>query len=256
MNTINWIGLATFVRREVERVWRIRIQTVAAPLISASLFIFIFGFVLGRKIELINGVSYMAFVFPGILTMTILQSAFEHTSSAVYFGRWIKSIHEMLVSPFSYVEMVVGFAGSAVVRALLIGSLVLGIGVLFGAVTISHPFLFVAVAVGVAAIFALLGMLVGLWADGFEQLGILNTFLISPLTMLGGMFYSIAFLPDTLRAVTVANPFFYFIDMMRYVTIGVSESNLAIGAALMLALILGLGVLVVHLFRVGWRIRE
>lgn len=256
MNDINWIGLVTFVRREVERVWRIRIQTVAAPLISASLFIFIFGFVLGRKIELINGVSYMAFVFPGILTMTILQSAFEHTSSAVYFGRWIKSIHEMLVSPFSYVEMVVGFAGSAVVRALLIGSLVLGIGVLFGAVTITHPLLFLLVTAGVAAIFALLGMLVGLWADGFEQLGILNTFLISPLTMLGGMFYSIALLPEPLKLVTLANPFFYVIDLMRYVTIGVSESNLVLGTSMVIGLVLGLGVLVVHLFRMGWRIRD
>ncbi len=256
MNSINWIGLGTFVRREVERVWRIRIQTVAAPLISASLFIFIFGFVLGRKIELINGVSYMAFVFPGILTMTILQSAFEHTASAVYFGRWVKSIHEMLVAPFSYVEMVVGFAGSAVVRALLIGSLVLGIGVLFGAVTIAHPLLFILTTVGIAAIFALAGMLVGLWADGFEQLGILNTFLISPLTMLGGMFYSIALLPEGLRVVTLANPFFYLIDMMRYVTIGVSESNLLIGSAMITGLVLGLGGLVIHLFRKGWRIRE
>lgn len=256
MNSINWIGLGTFVRREVERVWRIRIQTVAAPLISASLFIFIFGFVLGRKIELINGVSYMAFVFPGILTMTILQSAFEHTASAVYFGRWVKSIHEMLVAPFSYVEMVVGFAGSAVVRALLIGSLVLGIGVLFGAVTIAHPLLFILTTVGIAAIFALAGMLVGLWADGFEQLGILNTFLISPLTMLGGMFYSIALLPEGLRVVTLANPFFYLIDMMRYVTIGVSESNLFIGSAMIIGLVLGLGGLVIHLFRKGWRIRE
>lgn len=253
---INWIGLHTFVRREIERVLRIKVQTFAAPLISATLFIFIFGFVLGQKIDLIAGVPYMAFVFPGILTMNMLMASFEHTASAVYFGRWIKSIHEILVSPFSYIEMVVGYVGSAVMRSVLIGVGILAIGVLFGAVTIMHPLLFILVAVGISTIFALVGILVGLWANGFEQLGILNTFVISPLTMLGGMFYSIALLPDVLRNVTLANPFFYLIDMMRAVTIGIHESNLALGAVLILGLIIGLGLLVVHLFRIGWRIRD
>src|SRR3989338_2571750 len=139
---INWIGLYTLIRREIERILRVKVQTIAAPLISASLFIFIFGFVLGSKIDLIAGVPYMKFVFPGILTMNILASAFEHTASAIYFGRWIKSIHEVLVAPFSYFEMVIGYVGSAVVRALMIGSGIVIIGLIFGAVQIMHPFLF------------------------------------------------------------------------------------------------------------------
>lgn len=256
MKNINWIGLYTFMRREFERIMRIAIQTIAAPLISATLFVFIFGFVLGQKIELIAGVPYMQFVFPGILTMSVLTSAFEHTSSAIYFGRWVRSIHELLVSPFSYFEMLVGFVGSAVLRSLLIGSLVLVIGLLFGAVTIAQPILFIAYVVGIAVIFALLGILVGLWANGFEQLGLLNVFLISPLTMLGGMFYSIKFLPDTLQLVTILNPFFYLIDSMRFATIGVHEGSLFIGTTLIIGLIVVLGGLVLHLFRSGWRIRE
>lgn len=253
---MNWVGLGTFIRREMERVLRVKVQTFGAPLISATLFIFIFGFVLGQRIELIAGVSYMAFVFPGILAMNILSSAFEHTSSSMYFGRWVKSIHEVLVAPFSYIEMLLGFVLSAVIRALFIGSAILVIGILFGAVTITHPFLFILVVAALATIFALVGILVGLWADGFEQLGILNVFIITPLSFLGGMFYSIEFLPEPIKTITLANPFFYFIDMMRYVTIGINESNLMVGTAMFIGLIVALSLLVLHLFKTGWRIRD
>lgn len=256
MKFINWIGLYTFIRREMERILRVKVQTFAAPLISAFLFIFIFGFVLGQKIDLISGVSYMAFVFPGILAMNVLTSAFEHTASAVYFGRWVKSIHEMLVAPFSYFEMLLGLVLSATLRALTIGVGVLIIGLLFGAVTITHPFLFIGVVVAIAIIFSLVGILVGLWANGFEQLGVLNVFVITPLSFLGGMFYSISLLPDAARLITLFNPFFYFIDMMRFATVGIHESNLLIGGGVMIGLIVGLSFLVLHLFRIGWRIRE
>src|SRR3989344_3739759 len=215
MNGMNWIGLYTFIRREVERIFRIMVQTFAAPLISAFLFIFIFGFVLGQKIDLIAGVPYMAFVFQGILVMNMLSAAFEHTSSAVYFGRWIRSIHELLVAPFSYFEMVLGFVASAVLRSLMIGTGVLLIGLLFGAVHITHPFLFIGYGVAIAVIFALVGILVGLCANGFEQLGILSTFIILPLSFLGGMFYSISLLPEVVQTITRFNPFFYLIDSMR-----------------------------------------
>ena len=217
---LNKIGLYTLVRREIERILRIKVQAFGAPLISATLFIFIFGFVLGRKIDLIAGISYMQFVFPGILVMNIISSAFEHTSSAVFFGRWIRSIEEMLVAPFSYIEMILGYVLSAVIRALLIGTGILIIGLLFGAVQITNIPLFILYAVLISTIFALVGILVGLWAKGFEQLGLLNTFVIMPLSFLGGMFYSIEFLPPAIRTITIFNPFFYFIDSMRYATLG------------------------------------
>ncbi len=256
MSGMNWIGLWTFLRREYERITRIKVQTFGAPLISAFLFIFIFGFVLGRKIDLIAGIPYMQFVFPGILTMSVLSAAFEHTSSIIYFGRWLRTIDEMLVSPFSYIEMVIGFVGSAVLRALTIGAGVLVIGLLFGAVQVSNIWLFLLVAGAVAAIFALVGILVGLWANSFEQLGILNTFIIMPLSMLGGMFYSINLLPETIQTITLFNPFFYFIDSMRFATLGYHESNLLIASLLIGGLVLGLGALVVYLFHKGWRIRH
>jgi len=252
---MNIIGLKTLIRREIERILRISVQTFGAPLISAFLFIFIFGSVLGKKIDLIVGIPYLQFVFPGILIMNMLSSAFEHTASSVYFGTWIRSIEEMLVAPFSYIEMVLGYVIAAVLRSLLIGIGILIIGTLFGAVQITSIPLFILYAVGIATIFALLGILVGLWAKSFEQLGMLNTFIIMPLTFLGGMFYSIELLPETIKTITIYNPFFYFIDGMRYATLGFSESNLMVGALLIIGLIVVLGGLVLHLFKVGWRIR-
>lgn len=251
----NAIGLYSLVRREIERILRVKVQTFGAPLISAFLFIFIFGFVLGRKIDLIAGIPYIEFVFPGILIMNILSSAFEHCASAVFFGTWIRSIEEMLVAPFSYIEMVLGYVLSAIIRSLLIGSGILVIGLLFGAVTIAHPLLFFVYVIGIATIFALLGILVGLWAKSFEQLGMLNTFVIMPLTFLGGMFYSIELLPDVVKTITIYNPFFYFIDAIRYATIDFSESNLLVGGIIIGGLVVVLGGLVLHLFRIGWRIR-
>lgn len=256
MNGINYIGIYTFIRREIERTLRIAIQTIGAPLVSAFLFVFIFGFILGQRIDLIAGVPYMQFVFPGILTMSILSSAFEHTSSTVYFGRWVRNIHEILVAPFSYIEIVIGYVVSAVIRALVIGSGVLVIGLIFKAVTITHPIIFILSIIGIAIIFALLGILVGLWAKGFEQLGLLNIFVVTPLSFLGGMFYSIEFLPDIIATITRLNPFFYFIDTMRYATIGISESNLFIASFLFIAFIFIFGILVLHLFKIGWKIRE
>lgn len=256
MQGINWIGIYTFIRREVERVFRIVIQTLIAPLISATLFIFIFGFVLGRRIELVGGVPYMQFVFPGILVMNILSSAFEHSASAMYFQRWIKSIHELLVAPFSYLEMVFSFVSSAVARALVVGTGVLVIGLLFGAVQVENIGLFLLLSVAIAAIFSMLGILVGLWAKGFEQLGLLSTFVIMPLSFLGGMFYSVELLPEAVQSIVYFNPFFYFIDAMRYATLGFHESNLLIGTILIVGLVVGLGALVTYLFKIGWRIRE
>lgn len=253
---MNWIGLYTLMRKEVERVMRVAIQTIFSPLISASLYIFIFGFVVGSRIDLIAGVQYITFVFPGILMMNIIGSSFEHTASSVYMGRFLKSIEEMLVAPFSHIEMVLGFVLSAVVRATIVSLGILGIGMLFGAVGIHNIWLFLFYAVSVSTIFALVGMIVGLWAKSFEQFSLLNIFVIMPFSFLGGVFYSVTMLPENVQIIAHANPFFYFIDGIRYAMIGINESNSTLGLILILGLIAGLGTLVVHLFKIGWRIRN
>jgi ABC-2 type transport system permease protein len=252
---INWIGLYTMLRREVRRTFRVSIQTLVAPAISAALYIFIFGTVIGSRIQDFNGVPYIEFVFPGVLMLSIVNASFGSASSSLYFMRFTKGIEEILMTPFSYLEMLVGFVGAAIVRALMVSGIILFVGLLFGAVTLQSPIAFVLYAVAIAAIFAMLGILVALWAEGFEQLQILNTFVITPLTYLGGIFYSITFLPELAQSITRANPFFYFVDGIRSAMIGLNEANTVIGAWIILGLVVFLASLVIYLFRMGWRIR-
>jgi ABC-2 type transport system permease protein len=252
---MNWIGLYTFIRREIMRMLRVVVQTLISPLISATLYIFVFGSVIGTRIDAIHGQPYITFVFPGILMLNVIMSSFSHSSSSVYFGRFIKSIEEILISPFSYFEIVFGYAFSAVLRSVVVAAGIVCVGLVFGAVTLQHPLLFIFYIASVATIFALVGMLVGLWANGFEQLSILSTFFITPFTYLGGIFYSLSMLPPAAQSVTKLNPFFYFIDGIRGSMIGIHEADWRIGLAVILGLILALGTIVIQLFRIGWRIR-
>lgn len=252
---VNWIGLGTFIRREIYRMFRVGIQTILTPLISALLYIFIFGHVVGRRIENVAGVAYIDFVLPGILMMSVISSAFAHSSSSVYFKRFIRQIEELLVAPFSHLEMVIGFVAGGVFRAIIVGLGVYILAIFFSASNMEHLGLFVLYILAIAMIFSLLGILVGLWAQSFEQLNILNTFVIMPFTFLGGVFYSVKMLPETLQTVSLFNPFFYFIDGIRYSMIGVSESNMAVGWAVIMVLLIAFWSLVVGLFKRGWRLR-
>ena len=253
---INWIGLYTMFRREVERTFRVVIQTLVAPVISATLYLFIFGTVIGSRIDDFAGVPFTSFVFPGILMLSIINASFSSASSSLYFMRFTRGIEEILIAPFSYFEMLVGFVGSAVVRALIVAGLILLTGVLFGAVSLVSPVGFVLYIAAIAAIFALLGIVVALWAESFEQLQVLNTFVITPLTYLGGIFYSITFLPEVAAAITRLNPFFYFADGVRSSMIGYSEANTTVGLLIILGLLVGLTTLVTQLFNRGWKIRS
>ncbi len=254
---MNWIGLYTMFRREVQRTLRVVVQTLIAPVVSAALYLFIFGTVIGTKIEdFADGVSYVSFVFPGVLMLSIINASFSSASSALYFMRFTRGIEEMLIAPFSYFEMLVGFVGSAVTRALMVAFLILGVGLIFGAVSLVNPLGFVFYVACISAIFAMLGIIVALWAESFEQLTVLNTFVITPLTYLGGIFYSITFLPDLAATITRFNPFFYFADGVRSSMIGYSEANSVVGLIIILGLVLGLGILLTQLFKRGWKIRS
>lgn len=253
---MNWIGLLTMIRRELQRMFRIPGQTILSPLVSATLYIFIFGYVIGQGIQDIGGVPYLTFVFLGILMLNIISSSFAHTSSAVYFARFIKSIEELLVSPLSYLEIVAGYVIGGIVRALVVAFGVLAVGMAFGAVTLVSFWGFVFYVVAIAIIFALLGIFVGLWAKGFEQLSAINIFVITPLSYLGGIFYSVHMLPETVQTLTYSNPFFYFVDGIRGSMIGINEANTEAGLVMILVLVVAIGWVVERLFRTGWRIRE
>ncbi len=256
MKTINWIGLYTMIRREVERTMRVKVQTLVSPVMSATLYIFIFGHVIGTKIESIVGVPYITFVFPGILMLSVINAAFASSSSTLYFARFIHSIDELLVAPFSYLEMIFGFMLGSMMRGVMVAALIMGVGLLFDAVTLTDPLWFLFYIVAISGIFSLFGMLVALWSQGFEQLSSFNTFVITPLTYLGGIFYSITMLPPLAQTLTVLNPFFYFVDGIRSSMIGVHEANALVGLSLTMGPLVILATIVFQIFKRGWRIRS
>jgi len=253
---MNFIGVAAFIERETKRMLRVGVQVVFAPWVSALLYILIFGKIVGVRIGDIAGAPYIDFVVPGLLMMNIMQAAFGHASSALYFNRFLGNIHEIITAPFSYLEIIIGFLISSVIRVLVIGGGVYAIALVFTVTTIEHFWLFLFYVLSTSIIFALAGLLVGLWAEHFEHLAIPTTFIITPLTFLGGLFNSIHMLPERLQIFARLNPFFYFIDGLRYSMIGVSESNRVLGIFLILSLIFSLGSWVLVLFKNGYKIRN
>lgn len=252
---MNWIGLETLIRQEIQRFLRVSVQTIVTPLISAVLFIFVFGSILGSRINTIEGIKYIQFVLPGILMMNVLTAAFTHSSSSVYFQRFVRNIEEMLVAPLSHAEMILGYLIGAVSRAVIIGLGILSIGLLFNAVSMYNFPLFLFYIIGVSIIFGLLGIIVGLAANNFEQLSLPGTFILMPLSFIGGMFNSVSMLPASLQPFAYLNPLFYFIDGVRYSMIGFSETNIYVGVAIIIISSLILFTVVWRLFSIGWKLR-
>lgn len=249
------IRLYTFTRREVERFLRVPIQTLVSPWISGALYITIFGYIIGQHINLMGDVRYIDFVFPGIVMMNIINAAIGQTSFSLYFQRFSRSIDEMLTAPLSYTEMIVGYIVGAVLRAVCISAGLFGLAVFFTRANIDHVGLFFFYIVIVSAMFGLLGLIVALWSEKFEHLSILQIFVITPLTYFGGIFNSIEMLPAPLQIAARFNPFFYMIDSLRYSMISFSESNLLWGGIGLTVTTCILFAAVVHLFRIGYKVR-
>ncbi|HEY2068587.1 MAG TPA: ABC transporter permease [Rhizomicrobium sp.] len=256
--TINWIGLWTIIRREWSRVMRVPIQAFLAPWISALLFIFIFGYVVGGRMPATQGHKYIQFVLPGVLMLNVVNAAFLQSTSQIYFQRFLRYIEETLVSPLSYVEMIVGSIAMTIVRAVVTSLGILVIGLLFGATQVSNIAEFLFWIIGVAVIFGLLGIIVGLWAKNFEQLTMLNVFFITPLSMVGGVFNTVSMLPGWLKWIAWANPFFYFVNGLRHSMIGFADGAdvVPIGVGVTLGLMVVMGLTVWRLFSVGYGLRE
>ncbi len=253
---INWIGMYAIVRREVTDSMRHPTQAVLAPWISALIFIFVFGYVLGNRMPHIAGRPYLVFLMPGIVMMDVVTVAFTQASADLYFARFQRYVQEMLISPLSYFEMMAGSLGVAVLRSIVTAAGILVMGAAFGGLTIVDIPAFIFWIVTVSVIFGLLGLVVGLWADNFEQLGALPIFLISPLSMVGGVFNTVAMLPPWLRFLAYANPFFYFINGLRGAMIGFHEGPPLLGVSLTLLFLVALAALVWRLFATGWGLRE
>jgi ABC-2 type transport system permease protein len=244
------------MRREFSRVMRVPIQAFLAPWISALMFIFIFGYVVGTRMPKTQGHSYIEFVLPGVLMLNIVNAAFLQSTSQIYFQRFLRYIEETLVAPLSYIEMIIGSLSMTIVRSVVTALGILVIGVAFHATHMYNIFEFLFWIVSVSIVFGLLGIIIALWANNFEQLTMLNVFFIAPLSFVGGVFNTVAMLPPWLRWIAYANPFFYFINGLRHSMIGFSEAPALLGAGVTLGLIAVLGVWTWRLFSIGYGLRE
>lgn len=260
MNTertlINWVGLWTIIRREWSRLMRVPVQAFIAPWISALLFIFVFGFVVGGRISHIGGHRYLEFVLPGILMLNIVNASFLQASSQIYFARFMRYIEETLVAPVSYSEMIAGILSVVIIRSVITALGILAIAAAFGVTSISGIGEFLFWIVIVSVVFGLLGIIIGLWANNFEQLTILNVFFIQPLSFIGGVFNTVSMLPGWLKWMAFSNPFFYFINGLRHAMIGYTDAPLLRGVVISLVLSVVLAVSVWRLFSVGYGLRE
>ena len=255
---INWVGLGTIIRREWSRVWRVPVQAFIAPWISALMFIFIFGFVVGTRMPKTQGHSYIEFVLPGVLMLNIVNAAFLQSTSQIYFQRFLRYIEETLVAPLSYVEMIIGSLTMTIVRSIVTATGIMLIGVAFHATHMYNIFEFLFWIVSVSVVFGLLGIIIALWANNFEQLTMLNVFFIAPLSMVGGVFNTVSMLPGWLKWTAWANPFFYFVNGLRHSMIGFADGDnvVLVGVAVTLGLMIVLGVIVWRLFASGFGLRE
>jgi len=251
----NWIGFLTLTKREIWRFLKVWTQTILPTAITTILYLFIFGFTIGRVLPQIGNLTYLQFIVPGLLMMGIITSTYANNSTSIFMMKWLNFIEGLLVSPLSYIEIVGAFIIGGIVRGVIIGIVVYLISLFFYSGGIFNPILFIFLIIIVSLIFSSVGLITGLWANDWDQLNIWSTFLITPLVFLGGVFHSISLVPESLQIVTRLNPIFYMVDALRYSMLGVSESNLFIGLPLIIILAVSSFFFTVYLFKIGYKIR-
>lgn len=236
---------------------RILGQVVFGPLVTATLYILVFGYILGPKISEINGVNYISFVFPGILAMNIIISSFSGNSFGIFFMKWQKLLEDYLTLPLSYTELVGSLLVRGLIRAILLSVSIALIAILFGVNSLYHPLLLVIYILLSASLFGLAGILLGIWADGsMEKLNGTISFVLTPLSFLGGTFYSLSMLPESFRTFMYLNPIFYVVDGIRYSLTGFGEVNTFLSLGVLFALSAAMLALVVYVFKTGWKLRS
>jgi ABC-2 type transport system permease protein len=252
-----FIPFFTLVQREVWRSKRVMGQAIFAPLITASLYIFIFGYIVGSKISDINGIKYISFVFPGIFTMNLILAVFSATSFSIYFMKFQKTLEDFLTYPVSYVELVLSLIVSGLFRGLCIMLALSIVGIAFGVNYFAHPFLLLVYVLLTSFVFGLVGLVAGIWADNsFEKFGIVTNFVITPLSFLGGAFYSVSMLPENLRFLVHLNPLFYATDGIRYALTGSSDVSPVLSISILTIIGVVFLAATVWIFKTGWKLRS
>jgi ABC-2 type transport system permease protein len=252
----NLTAYGTIVRREMTRILRIWGQTLVPPAITMTLYFMIFGGLIGRQVGAMDGIRYMDFIVPGLVMMSVIQNSYGNISSSFFGAKFGRHVEELLVSPMPSWVILAGYVTGAVLRGLLVGAIVLAIAMLFTRVTMPHPLItFTTVLLG-ATIFSLAGFVNAVYAKKFDDIAIVPTFILTPLTYLGGVFYSVKLLPAWAEAATHFNPVFYMVNAFRYGLLGTSDVSMWTAYALMSIFIIGLSSLALWLLKHGVGLRS
>ena len=253
--SLNTHAIRAIYRFEMARTFRTLGESIASPVLTTSLYFIVFGAAIGSRMGAIDGVSYGAFIIPGLVMLSLLSESISNASFGIYMPKWSGTIYELLSAPVSYVEVVLGYVGAAATKSLMLGLLILATARLFVPYEIEHPLWMLCFLVLTALSFSLFGFIIGLWADDFQKLQIIPLMVVTPLTFLGGAFYSIHMLPPFWQQVTLFKPVVYLISGMRWSFYGVSDVNVVVSAAMILAFLLACLAAVWWIFRTGWKLK-
>ena len=253
---MNLVGFATLTRREIRRFLRRPKNTFAPPLITNVLYFSVFGVVLGQRIDTIQGVPYILFILPGLVVLGAISNAFENAAFSIFHGRWNEYIHEALTSPLSYTEMATAYVLAGAARGSVVGVLIALVGAAFTSVGVVRPGYLVAFGVIITVLFAGIGVVGGLWAEDWDDLTMMNQFILRPLVFFGGVFYSIAELPPLLTTLSYLNPMVYMVNGVRYGFLGASEVDPNVSLLVLTLLAAAVVALDVALFRRGYGLTE
>jgi ABC-2 type transport system permease protein len=253
---MNFYAIRAIYTFEMARTFRTLLQSIVSPVLSTSLYFIVFGAAIGSRIEEIDGIGYGSFIVPGLIMLSLLTQSIANASFGIYFPKFVGTIYELLSAPISAFEIVIGYVGAAATKSLILGAIILATAALFVPLRIEHPFVMLLFLVLTCVSFSLFGFIIGIWADGFEKLQLVPLLIITPLTFLGGSFYSIDMLPPFWRTVTLFNPVVYLVSGFRWSFFGTSDVGVEISLAmtfLFLAICLSI---VTWMFRTGYRLKS
>ena len=255
MNAVNVHAIRAIYAFEMARTRRTLMQSIISPVISTSLYFVVFGAAIGARIPEVSGISYGAFIVPGLIMLSLLTQSLSNASFGIYFPKFTGTIYELLSAPVSFFEIVVSYVGAAATKSILLGLIILATAALLVPIRIEHPLWMILFLVLTSVTFSLIGFIIGIWADGFEKLQLIPLLIITPLTFLGGSFYSIDMLPPFWRSVTLFNPVVYLISGFRWSFYGSADMSVLVSLAMTLAFLAISLAIVAWIFKTGYRLR-
>ncbi|MCG8416238.1 MAG: ABC transporter permease [Pseudomonadales bacterium] len=253
---MNIYGILAIYKFEMARTKRTLLQSIVAPVITTSLYFIVFGAAIGSRIQQVEGVSYGAFIVPGLIMLNLLTHSISNASFAIYFPKFVGTVYEMLSAPISTLEVVLGYVGAAATKSMLLGFIILITASFFIEMRIAHPIIMLAFVVLTSVSFSLLGFILGIWADNFEKLSVVPMLVITPLVFLGGSFYSTDMLPPFWQSISLLNPVLYLVSGLRWSFYEISEVNVWISLISITAFLLACFSVVVMMFKTGYKLRS